>query len=175
MMCPENGAISEGFSTIVQPQASAGATLQAIWLAGQFQGVIRPQTPTGSRTMRVVPCCFSNSKSLRTPSATMKWPSPAGACCALAIFASGAPISSLIACAMSSRRRLYTSMIFAEQRHALLARGAREALEGALRGGDGPIHVGAPAERDHAGHGLGRRVDDVERVGRSGGTHWPSM
>src|SRR5512139_4250575 len=40
---PENGAISEGFSTMVQPQASAGATLQAIWFAGQFQGVISPQ------------------------------------------------------------------------------------------------------------------------------------
>ena len=35
----ENGAISEGLSTIVQPTASAGATLQAIWFIGQFQGV----------------------------------------------------------------------------------------------------------------------------------------
>ena len=31
----------------MQPAASAGATLQAIWLAGQFHGVISPQTPTG--------------------------------------------------------------------------------------------------------------------------------
>ncbi len=37
-----------GFSTIVQPAASAGATLQVIWLIGQFHGVMRPQTPTGS-------------------------------------------------------------------------------------------------------------------------------
>ncbi len=37
-----SGAISVGFSTIVQPTASAGATLQAIWLIGQFQGVIMP-------------------------------------------------------------------------------------------------------------------------------------
>ena len=43
-----SGAISEGFSTIVQPAASAGATLQVIWLIGQFHGVMRPQTPTGS-------------------------------------------------------------------------------------------------------------------------------
>jgi hypothetical protein len=106
MMWPENGAISEGLSTIVQPQASAGATLQAIWLAGQFQGVMSPQTPTGSRTICVVPCNRSNSKSLRTSSATMKWPRPEGACCGLATFASGAPISSLMACAMSSMRRL---------------------------------------------------------------------
>ena len=90
---------------MVQPAASAGATLQAIWFAGQFHGVMRPHTPTGSRTTLVVPCIFSNSKSLRTPSATMKCPRPAGACCGVATVASGAPISSEIACAMSPRRR----------------------------------------------------------------------
>jgi hypothetical protein len=37
----ENGAISLGLSTMVQPTASAGATLQAIWFTGQFHGVIR--------------------------------------------------------------------------------------------------------------------------------------
>jgi hypothetical protein len=37
---PLIGAISEGFSTTVQPAAMAGATLQTIWLSGQFQGVI---------------------------------------------------------------------------------------------------------------------------------------
>ena len=104
MTWPESGAISEGFSTIVQPAASAGATLQAIWLAGQFQGVMSPQTPTGSRTIFVVPCIFSNSKSLRMPSATMKCPRPAGACSGVAMVASGAPISSEIASAMSPRR-----------------------------------------------------------------------
>ncbi|MBS1172935.1 MAG: Uncharacterized protein H6R12_1765 [Proteobacteria bacterium] len=112
-MCPENGAISDGLSTMVQPVASAGATLQAIWFAGQFQGVMSPHTPTGSRTMRVVPCIFSNSKSFSAPSATIRCPRPEGACCGRAMVASGAPISSLIACAMSSMRRLYTSMTFA--------------------------------------------------------------
>src|SRR5262245_176860 len=34
------GATSEGLRTIVQPAASAGATLQAIWFNGQFHGVI---------------------------------------------------------------------------------------------------------------------------------------
>ncbi len=48
-MMPESGAISLGFSTIVQPAASAGPTLQAIWFSGQFQGVISPTTPMGSR------------------------------------------------------------------------------------------------------------------------------
>ena len=45
---PDNGAISEGFKIIVQPVAKAGITLSAIWFIGQFQGVIRPQTPIGS-------------------------------------------------------------------------------------------------------------------------------
>eukprot|EP00613_Pedinella_sp_CCMP2098_P009772 CAMPEP_0171664132 /NCGR_PEP_ID=MMETSP0990-20121206/46600_1 /TAXON_ID=483369 /ORGANISM="non described non described, Strain CCMP2098" /LENGTH=59 /DNA_ID=CAMNT_0012246949 /DNA_START=10 /DNA_END=186 /DNA_ORIENTATION=+ len=38
---PLSGAISEGFSTTVQPAASAGATLHTIWFKGQFQGVMR--------------------------------------------------------------------------------------------------------------------------------------
>src|SRR6195952_3452666 len=44
----DDGVNSDGFSTIVHPAASAGATLQAIWFSGQFQGVIIPMTPTGS-------------------------------------------------------------------------------------------------------------------------------
>jgi len=52
---PLIGAISEGFSTTVQPAAMAGATLQTIWLSGQFHGVIRAQTPIGSLTTMVVP------------------------------------------------------------------------------------------------------------------------
>ncbi len=50
----EVGVYSDGFSTMVQPAASAGATLQAIWFMGQFQGVIMPTTPTGSRRMTAV-------------------------------------------------------------------------------------------------------------------------
>ena len=46
---------SDGFRIMVQPAASAGATLQAIWLSGQFQGVIMPMTPTGSRTSMAEP------------------------------------------------------------------------------------------------------------------------
>ena len=55
------GAISLGFNTIVQPAAKAGATLTAIWLIGQFHGVISAQTPIGSLTICVVPCCSSNA------------------------------------------------------------------------------------------------------------------
>ena len=57
---PSIGAISEGFSTIVQPAAIAGATLQAIWFCGQFHGVMKAQTPIGSLTIRVVPRSSSN-------------------------------------------------------------------------------------------------------------------
>ena len=55
------GATSLGLSTMVQPAASAGATLMAIWLTGQFQGVMKPQTPMGSLRTRVVPRFSSNS------------------------------------------------------------------------------------------------------------------
>ena len=40
--------------------AMAGATLQAIWFNGQFQGVMNPQTPAGSLTIFVVPRISSN-------------------------------------------------------------------------------------------------------------------
>ena len=43
-----SGDTSLGLSTIVQPAAIAGATLQTIWLIGQFHGVISATTPTGS-------------------------------------------------------------------------------------------------------------------------------
>ena len=59
-MWAEKGATSEGFSTTVQPAASAGASLAMSWFSGQFQGVIRPQTPTGSRRIRVAPRAVSN-------------------------------------------------------------------------------------------------------------------
>ncbi|MNQ16192.1 hypothetical protein D3C85_291870 [compost metagenome] len=52
---PDRGATSEGFSTMVQPTASAGATLQPIWFDGQFHGVMKAQTPMGSRLIRVAP------------------------------------------------------------------------------------------------------------------------
>ena len=45
---------------MVQPVASAGATLQAIWFTGQFHGVMKPQTPMGSFTIRVGPRSSSN-------------------------------------------------------------------------------------------------------------------
>jgi hypothetical protein len=49
---PDSGAISDGFSTIVQPASSAGITFSVTWFIGQFHGVISAQTPTASRMMR---------------------------------------------------------------------------------------------------------------------------
>src|ERR1700712_1652950 len=51
----DDGVNSDGFKIMVQPAASAGATLQAIWFSGQFHGVIMPMTPTGSRTTTAEP------------------------------------------------------------------------------------------------------------------------
>src|SRR5437773_2362919 len=55
----ENGVALAGFSTIVQPAASAGPHLRVIIAAGKFHGVIAQQTPIGSlvTTMRLsAPC-----------------------------------------------------------------------------------------------------------------------
>ncbi len=45
----ESGVNSAGFSTTVQPAASAGASFQLSSMNGVFHGVIRPATPTGLR------------------------------------------------------------------------------------------------------------------------------
>ena len=44
-----SGVCSAGFSTVVQPAASAGAIFHAAIISGKFHGTIWPQTPTGSR------------------------------------------------------------------------------------------------------------------------------
>src|SRR6266851_8060751 len=44
----ENGVAVAGFSTIVQPAASAGPALRVIIAAGKFHGVIAAVTPIGS-------------------------------------------------------------------------------------------------------------------------------
>ena len=51
----ENGVCEAGFSTTVQPAASAGPTLRVIIAIGKFHGVMRPTTPIGClmTTMRL--------------------------------------------------------------------------------------------------------------------------
>lgn len=46
-----SGVISAGFTTIVQPQASAGAIFHMPIISGKFHGTMAPTTPTGSRTV----------------------------------------------------------------------------------------------------------------------------
>ena len=87
------------------------ATLQAIWLIGQFHGVIMPTTPIGSRTIIVRPLASSNSNVLKTASAAAKWPMPAAACAAFDNHI-GAPTSLEIVAASSSCFVLKTLMIF---------------------------------------------------------------
>ena len=48
----ESGVCSAGFSTIVQPTASAGADFRVTIAEGKFQGVMPAVTPTGSRVAR---------------------------------------------------------------------------------------------------------------------------
>ena len=98
-----NGATSDGLSTIVQPAAIAGATLQVIWFNGQFHGVIRAHTPIGSCTVSVVPRSSSNSASASTLRAVAMWARPAGTCAYLAS-QPGAPISAVSASAISPDR-----------------------------------------------------------------------
>ena len=78
-MMAENGDSSDGFSTMVQPVASAGTTLQATWLIGQFHGVIIPTTPIGSFTRWVGPRSSSNWKLFRTAMPVAMWAMPIGA------------------------------------------------------------------------------------------------
>ena len=44
-----SGVSSAGFSTMLQPVASAGPTFHTAIINGKFQGMIAPTTPTGSR------------------------------------------------------------------------------------------------------------------------------
>ena len=97
---------SDGFRIMVQPAASAGATLQAIWFSGQFQGVIMPTTPTGSRITTAVPSVLLEMVVLQHfERRGMIWPRPAPACSFSAI-GSGAPISSETAAPISFMRPL---------------------------------------------------------------------
>ena len=104
---PDSGATSDGFSTIVQPASSAGATLSAIWFIGQFHGVMRPTTPIGSWKIRSPGACGpsgrSQSMSFAAAMNPSKCQSPEVTCCSRDQ-SMGAPISALIACAMSSDR-----------------------------------------------------------------------
>lgn len=54
MACASSQAVTEvnslGFATTVLPEASAGAILKLSKYSGKFHGLMRPATPSGSRT-----------------------------------------------------------------------------------------------------------------------------
>ncbi len=102
-ICASSGAISEGLSTTVQPAASAGATLAAIWFSGQFHGVISAATPMASRSTRLLPRGLSKAKSRSACSVACNCASPMAAC-RLVASVMGAPISWRTACARSAMR-----------------------------------------------------------------------
>ena len=87
----------------MQPAASAGATLTATWFIGQFQGVMSPQTPIGSLTISVPRLRSSNSNVFSARIAALMCCGPLAAWALRARF-QGAPISSMMAAAMSSWR-----------------------------------------------------------------------
>ena len=109
-ICAENGDSSLGLRIEVQPVASAGNTFTAIWLSGQFHGVISPHTPIGSRRNSVWPFNSSNLKFFSTSIAVARWPVPRPTWKPFASEA-GAPISSVIAAARSPARLVYSAMI----------------------------------------------------------------
>ena len=157
----EIGDTSLGLSTIVQPAASAAATLQPTWFIGQFHGVISAHTPTGSRTTRVLLTTSSNACSRSTDSASRRCASPAAACAWRASADRRAHLArdrlgQLALAALVDRDHAF------EQRDALLARRHAEARERAARGGDGVVHVLRRAHRDRRERLLGGRVDHVD-------------
>ena len=149
-ICAEYGATSDGLSTIVQPVANAGNTLQAIWLIGQFHGVIRPQTPIGSLTHQRGAVLLLELEvlqhfdgRLQVTDAEATWgPPPSEA---------GAPISSVTASARSPARFWYSARIACSSVEALLAAGLRPGGERLAGRRDGLVDVGGGAERDRAG------------------------
>ena len=57
MYAAVSGVSRAGFRTMVQPAASAGASLRVAMAAGKFHGVISSETPIGCRvtTIRLSP------------------------------------------------------------------------------------------------------------------------
>ncbi len=146
----------------MQPAASAGATLAAIWLSGQFHGVMNAQTPIGSYSMRLVPTSSANSNASSALAVAMKWPMPDGAWARLASERRRAHLAADRGGDVA-HARLVDLDDPAEQGEAIFTRRLREGVERSLRGGDGGVDIGLVTQGDGADDLLGCRVDDVER------------
>ena len=96
---------------------------------GQFQGVIRPQTPMGSRTKSSpLPRSISSSSCSKASAKPCRWPMAASACASRANVM-GAPISSRMACAKSSKRASVTVLM----RSSKANRSCFEVIENVLK------------------------------------------
>jgi hypothetical protein len=106
------GVHSAGFSTTVQPEASAGATFHDSSMNGVFHGVMRPATPDGLRsTYPSWPGWLKASSCWATiTSAKYRKFSAARAACPLA-WVTGSPVSNVSSSAISVPRASIPSAI----------------------------------------------------------------
>ncbi len=159
---------------MVLPVAIAGNTLQAIWLMGQFHGVIRPQTPMGSLTTRVLPCSSSNWNFFSASMAVARCPMPIWTCGPAARDA-GAPISSLTASARSAERFWYSAST-APSSARRSSRVVCDQVVNALRAASTAASTSAAppiAIRPETCSVVGLSTSRV--LGSIGSTHWPLM
>ena len=146
----------------MQPAASAGPTLQVIWLSGQFQGVIKPTTPIGSLTTSEPFLIRSNSKLSSVSTIFSRCVSPTPTCESSAK-PRGAPISR-----ETAKRKIRAALLVdgddpAKQIHPLRPARKSEGRERALGRGDGLVDVRLRAHRDFRKSVLGRGIDDVQK------------
>src|SRR5260221_638447 len=62
-----SGVTSEGFTTTVFPEASAGATLCTTMLSGELNAVIPQTTPRGTRIVKAIRCACPGPPATRAP------------------------------------------------------------------------------------------------------------
>ena len=174
----ESGASSDGFRTQVQPASSAGITLSVTWFIGQFHGVIRPTTPIGSSAMRSSGAWGPSGRTHSIRSKAARKPSRCqgrqGAWSARAM-SMGAPISRLIACAISSARASYWARIPSTTRRrsagALTDHASNARLAAATAAS---VSAWSPSEITAQASSVEGSMTAQSR-GAAGSTHRPSM
>ena len=162
-----SGATSEGLSTIVQPAASAGATLHMIWLMGQFHGVIMPHDAdrlvhdAGGALHLLERKVLEDLDRLHQVRDAHRGLRGLGQPQRRAhLLRDG--LHDVAVALLVDREHLL------QQRDALFAGGAGIGLEGAPRGLHRRVDVGGRAHADAGDGFLGGGVDDVQRT-RHGG------
>ena len=172
------GVSGAGFSTTVQPAASAGPSFAMLRYSGTFQGVIKPATPTASRR-RMRPCGrprygTSPSRSsygyFAASSAQYATISIGSSICMNGVADTGAPASATTIARSSSFASRSAVVELAKAAGAeLRVRAPVGLVEGAARRGHGAQHVLARAVGADADHLLGRGVHVREGAAVRGG------